>query len=68
MDRLDRAVLTIDIEAADDDAAVELCCAHCVGAEMPVELSESDRHVIRMTPVAARVYLMNHHAREHQRL
>lgn len=57
IDALERAVHTIDIEAMDDDAAVELGCAHCVGADMPVELCDGDRHVMRVTPMTARLYL-----------
>ena len=64
MDRLERAVLTIDIDAPDDEAAVELGCAHCVGADMAIDLCEADRHIIRMTPVAARLYLMDQRARQ----
>ena len=59
IDALERAVLAIDIEAADDETAVELGCAHCVGADMAVELSDGDRHVMRMTPMTARLYLSN---------
>ena len=64
MDRVERAVLTINVEAPDDEAAVELGCAHCVGADMAVDLLEGERHIIRMTPVAARLYLTNHRERQ----
>src|SRR4051794_25672409 len=57
IDALERAVLAIDIEATNDEAAVELGCAHCVGADMAVELCDGGRHVIRMTPMTARLYL-----------
>ena len=60
IDARERAALIIDIEAPDDNAAVELGCAHCVGADMIVELCEGDRHVLRVIPMTARLYLTGH--------
>jgi hypothetical protein len=57
VDVRERAIFGFDIEAADDKSALHLGCAHCVGVNMPVELSEGDRHIIRVTPMTARLYL-----------
>jgi hypothetical protein len=57
LNSLEHAVRALDIEAPDDDAAIELSCMHCIRANMAVELCEGDRHVTRMTPMTARLYL-----------
>ena len=57
IDRLDRVVIAFDIEAEDDEAAVEMGCAHCVGADMDVDLYEGERPIMRVTPMTARLYL-----------
>ena len=66
IDRLDRVVLALDIEATDDEAAVELGCAHCVGADMDADIYDGERLIIRVTPMTARLYLTDNRARQYQ--
>ena len=56
IDDLDRAFVACQIEATDDEAAVELGRAHCVCADMTVDVWEANRLITRLTPVTARLY------------
>ena len=57
IDTRECVVLVNEIEATNDESAVELSCSRCIGADMPVELYQEDRHIMRMTPMTARLYL-----------
>ena len=55
LDSVERAIRVMELEAANDDVAIDLICMHALGSNMPVELWQSDRMIIRMTPMTARL-------------
>jgi hypothetical protein len=57
LDSSEHEVRVLDIEAPDDDAAIQLGCMHCIKDNLAVELCHGDRRVLRVTPVTALLYL-----------
>ena len=59
-----RATRLLDIHAADEGAAINLCCTHSIEENADIELWKSGDFIIRMTPLTARLYGCNtEHAR-----
>jgi hypothetical protein len=57
IDSFEATVRALNIEAADDDAAISYCCAQAIYFDMPIELWRADDLVVRTTPMTARLYL-----------
>jgi hypothetical protein len=53
----EQPVRSIEIEASDDDSAIELSCMHSIKANVAVELCIDGKSIFRATPLIARLYL-----------
>ena len=47
----------LQIETADDSAAIRIGAIHCIDSGMAVEISAGDKYLFRITPLTARLYL-----------
>jgi hypothetical protein len=52
-------VRELDIEASDDASAIQYSCRQSVQLDMAVELCDGARTVIRVTPMTARLHLLD---------
>ena len=57
IDPRESVVLVSNIDTPNDESAVQLCSSRCLGVNLPAELYEGDRYIVRITPLTARLYL-----------
>jgi hypothetical protein len=56
-DSQEQSVRTLQIEAPNDDAAIDIGARHCMQSGMAIEISGPNRPLIRITPLTAPLYL-----------
>jgi hypothetical protein len=57
LDSSEEMVRALNIEATDHDSAISYSCAQSIYFDMPIELWRESDLIVRMTPMAARLYL-----------
>lgn len=53
----EQLVREFDIEADDDDSAIQFACEQSIGFNMAAEICHENRSVIRVTPMTALLFL-----------